>query len=496
MRNSKQIVDSIKSRDSNFWIHEGNRQSLRLFHKAAQRVPAYKDFLKKEAIKPAHIKTWDDFQNVPPVNKKDYLMKYPIEDLCWDGKLNNALVYTATSGSTGEPLYFLRTEQLDYQYSLIIKVLLDNKKQSHRESTLVINAFSMGVWIGGLITYKAFEIASRKWGYSLSIITPGINMPQILSALKKLSPKYKRTILVGYPPFVKDILDTAVREKIDLKKLHTRFLFAAESFDENFRQYIYKIAGVQNILTDTMNVYGSAELGAMASETPFTILLRKEAIKKKSLYRKLLNQAHRIPTVAQYCPYFINFEAVNGELYITGDNAIPFVRYAIGDQGGAMPFSKAINICKENGVDISRNISSAKIKNTLTQLPIVYVYERKDFVISFYGLQMYPEHIREALLSSSLEKLITGKFTIETKYDNKQDQFLELMIELKPGVLISMVEKNKILEKVMTVLKVKNSEFNELHKYLGNRAVPRLVFFGYQDPKHFTQGVKQKWVIK
>jgi len=36
------------------------------------------------------------------MTKKDYLRQYPLEKLCWDGSLKKSLVFTATSGSTGE----------------------------------------------------------------------------------------------------------------------------------------------------------------------------------------------------------------------------------------------------------------------------------------------------------------------------------------------------------------------------------------------------------
>jgi len=40
------------------WQSRGEKRALALFHTAAEHVPAYKDFLKKNKIKPDKIKSW------------------------------------------------------------------------------------------------------------------------------------------------------------------------------------------------------------------------------------------------------------------------------------------------------------------------------------------------------------------------------------------------------------------------------------------------------
>lgn len=354
----------------------------------------------------------------------------------------------------------------------------------------------MGVWIGGLITNNAFEIAAKTWGYPISIINTGINIQQITSALKKISPKYERTILAGYPPFVKDVIDEAIHQGVDLKALNIGLIFAAEGFNELFRQYVAENVGMKHVYLGTMNIYGSAELGAMASETPFTILLRSLSLQHESLYTALFDQATRLPTVAQFNPLFVNFESVENELILTGDSAMPLVRYAIGDQGGIVTYNDALTKCSQNEIDVSTHIEVAQIKNQkISELPIVYLYERKDFVISFYGLQVYPEHIREALLLPKFNNFFTGKFFMQTKYDEGQNQFLEIHIEQKLNAAVDVLLKNAVLDAIIFMLKKKNSEFNELYKYLGGRAKPRLVFCPYQQNAFFQPGVKQKWVL-
>src|SRR3989338_4371573 len=210
--------------------------SLILFRKAARHVPAYRKFLADNKCSPKRIKSFETFKTVPLMNKKNYLHKHSLKDLCWPQSFSGQLVYTSTSGSTGLPTYFPRDQKLDHQYSAMLERFLLNSSYGANKPTLVIVGFGMGVWIGGLITYEAMHQAAERRKLPVSIITPGVNQDEILKALRELSPHYHQTILVGYPPFVKDIVDQAVRNRIDLKNHRMRFLFAAEAFTDNFRK--------------------------------------------------------------------------------------------------------------------------------------------------------------------------------------------------------------------------------------------------------------------
>jgi phenylacetate-CoA ligase len=492
---AEKILRLIHTKREGFWNREREKNALSLFHAAAGRVPAYKDFLKKQKVNPARIKTFRDFQSIPAVSKKTYLKQYSLEKLCWDGTLAKPLVFTSTSGSTGEPFYFPRGHELDWQYSILAELFIKNSSYGTAGPRLIIVAFGMGVWIGGLITYQAFEIAARRSGHSISVITPGINKGEIFHALRELAPHYRETILIGYAPFLKDVLDEAAGEHINLKKLNVRVLTAAEAYTEKFRDHLVKKAGSKNLYTDTLNIYGTADIGAMAWETPTAILVRRAAMQKPKLFQDIFPSIHKTPTLAQYNPLFITFEASEGEILLTGSNTIPLIRYAVGDHGGVMSFGEGKKKMAMHGIDIAREAKANNIQS-LYELPFVYVYERIDLATTLYGLQIYPETIREVLLEDPFADTMTGKFTLLTKFDGKKDQYLEINLELKKGKKPSAAMKKHLLHRVVMNLRVKNSEFRELSNYLGKRAYPRLVFWPAEHPLHFKLGVKQKWVKK
>ena len=202
----------------------------------AKRVPAYKDVLRKNRINPSRITTIADFKNLPLLDKDTYLRRYPLEKLCWDGKLaKGQWVTAATSGSTGQPFYFPRQAAQNWQYGITAELYLRNNFDIQKKSTLYVNCFALGVWIGGIFTYDAMEVIRQRGDYALNVINPGLNKAEIVKAVRALGPHYDQVVLGGYPPFVKDVLDDGVRAGLDWKRYNMKFVFSAEGFSEDFR---------------------------------------------------------------------------------------------------------------------------------------------------------------------------------------------------------------------------------------------------------------------
>lgn len=489
------ILKLIRTKKEKFWLRIREKQALKLFHEAARRVPAYRDFLKRNGVKPPKIKTFKDFESLPITSKADYLRKYPLEKLSWDGTLKKPLVFTSTSGSTGEPFYFPRGERLDWEYSVMAEMFLENSSYHSGGPVLVIIGFGMGVWIGGLITYKAFEIAGQRDHLPLSIITPGINKPEILKALQNLSPHYKETVFIAYPPFMKDVIDEAKSAGINLKKFNIRLFSAAEAYTEKFRDYIVRKAGVKNPYLDTLNIYGTADIGAMAWETPTTILIRRLALENKKLFNELFHTI-KTPTLTQYNPYFVTFESVNGEILLTGNNTIPLIRYAVGDNGSTITMSVVREKFKEFGIDLYKEAHKAGIHGHLYELPLVAVYERSDFAVKLHLRDIYPEIIRDVLISKKLSKILTGKFTMITKYDQRQDQYLELNLEIRKGKKTSPRFKKLVQKQLLRALHLKTEGPGTPDIFLKNPNIIKPIFWRAEHPLHFKPGIKQKWVKK
>ena len=491
------FISNLENKSSRYWDSQREKSALKVFHDAANTVPAYKDFLKKHKIDHLKIRNYTDFEQVPLTNKNNYLREYPLESLCRGGTLASQLVFTSTSGSTGEPFYFCRNSELDWQYSIIQEKFFKNHKNINRDdSTLVIVCLGMGVWIGGLITYQSIQLMSERGKFPVSLLTPGINKDEIFNALKNIAPKFSQVVLCGYPPFIKDVIDEAPSRGIDLKNIPLRLIFAAESFTEGFREYLRDETGIKNDMLDTMNIYGSADIGAMAFETPLSILTRKIATKNSKIFQGLFSGTTKTPTFAQYIPPFITFEEVEQQIILTGKNAIPLVRYAIGDNGGVMSHEEVESVFATNGISLQMEMKNAGIQNSCTKLPFVYIYERSDFASKLYGATIFPEHIKSGLIIKTLQKMVTGKFSMITQFDKKHSEYLEVNVELKAKVLPSKALEKAVTAALVASLRKHSAEYENNFKQSPERVTPKVIFWSYEHQIYFRPGVKQQWLQK
>jgi phenylacetate-CoA ligase len=488
------VLKEIKSKQNSFWSKVAGKQTLALFHSVALRVPAYKDFLKKQKVHPEKIRTIEDFKFVPPVNKQNYLHLYPYEKLFWDGTIKKPLTIHSTSGSTGEATYFQRQVQFDLRREIILENFFRANEQTLQGPTLFIVTFGMGIWSAGMGIHTAAYLSVNRNNFPISIIAPGVSKIETLKILKNLAPHYKQVIIAGYPPFVKDVIDEALDLGIDTRKINMRFVFTGEAFTEELREYLATKTNIRNIFLDTMNTYGTSEFGATAVETPLSILARRLGYARRPIFKSLFGSITKTPTIAQYIPHFVNFEAENGELFLTGDSPMPLIKYQSGDNGGVMSYEQLEYALRENGIDLETQCRKYGLTSHVSRLPMVYVYERKNLTASLYGVLIYPEFIKVALFDRQLIKFLTGKFTMLTKYDKRHNQYLEINLELRKGVKFKKVFEQKTLKKIVQTLRNRSSEYNELVTNMKIRVHPTVVFWDYEYELFFAAGNKQKWV--
>ncbi len=493
---SNAFLAQLSTNDSSDWQKAQDSHILSLFKSSRKAVPAYRSFLTKMGVDAESIKEPKDLKRIPSITKSNYLRIHPWDKLCAKGALTNeSLVLTATSGSTGEPFYIPRTDEVHETSKLFHRLFIDRTGLNPKKSTLVVVAFGMGVWIGGLLTYEAFRRISKE-GHALTVITPGVNKKEIFHALTRIAPAYDQLILCGYPPFVKDIIDDADEHGVEWKRWDMRIVCAAEAFSEHFRDYLLKKTNAKDPYRSIMNIYGSAELGTMATETPLTILLRRLALKNEAFYQQIFSEANRLPTLAQYIPELVSFESdETGRVYATSGSVLPFIRYDIGDNGGVHTFEDVERICLDTGIDLKKEIKKAGIENAVMQLPFVYLYERSDLSTKLYGAIIYPEHVKIGLQQDTLENSITGRFTITTEHDELHNECLEVNIELQDKKNESPELEEAVTKAIMDSLMRNSDEYRYLEGTIRDKVIPKIIFWPHEHPKYFHPGIKQKWVI-
>ncbi len=487
----KQILGKYQKTSSTEWQKLGETSALKLFQEAAHRIPAYKDFLKKNKVDPDKIQTYDDFKLLPLVDKENYLKKYPLHSLTWEGDLKDLYILSSSSGSTGLPYLWPRGSVQEVEGARFVELFYKYMFDMDRKSTLYVVSFGMGTWIAGTFMTAVTELVSKK-GYPTLIITPGLEKDLLLGLIKQMQDDFDQLLIIGYPPFVKDILDSGKNAGLDWPKLNVKLMFAAEGFSEQWRDYVLKKIGSGNPLKSSTNIYGTADSAIMGMETPISILLRRSMLKKDMLQEFFGD--NRQPTVLQYDPTQRFFEKIGDELVFTANSGIPLIRYNIHDTGELLSYDQVKIALEKINVSIPKELNKYDCQEFNWHLPFLYIFGRSNFMVNFYGLGIFPEHIKAGLEDTKVSNIVTGKFNMRTETDKRHNQKLVLNIELQVEQEPNKLTGKLILESILKHLQELNSEFNKLYKELGQKkATPIIELFTYGDPQ-FKIGAKHRWV--
>ncbi|MBI5410849.1 MAG: hypothetical protein HZA21_02545, partial [Nitrospirae bacterium] len=425
----EQAFHALHTFPSIHWERQGERMALRLARFMAKTVPAYQAQLRASGLGEKAIRSMEDFRQLPVLDKATYITKHSFEDLFPHRDVSGIATISSTSGSTGEPAYFPRGEAQDAGHDYVHELFLANQFEVVKKRTLCVVGFGLGIWIGGILWFKTVNRLAKK-GYPISAAPVGPNVDTYLGVVSRFGRHYDQILLIGYPPFIKDVLDEGIRRGIDWGQYTVKILMAAEGFSEDFRDYLAKQAHLKNAVADTINIYGTVELGTMAHETALTNLIRKVALEHPRLYKDLFPCANRLPTLAQYHPYLTYFEEVNGEVLATGyGSSIPLVRYRFPDRGGVIPFDRMLELFRDHGLDLLELARKSNVADTIMKLPFVYVYERADQALSLMGLLIYPEYVKAGLLREDVQEEVTGKFTMLKQEDKQLNARFELHVE-------------------------------------------------------------------
>ena len=72
-------------------------------------MPAYRAFLREHGVDPGQVRTFEDFERLPLITKANYHSRYPLPDLCRQGRLDDCDMVAVSSGSTGQPTFWPRS---------------------------------------------------------------------------------------------------------------------------------------------------------------------------------------------------------------------------------------------------------------------------------------------------------------------------------------------------------------------------------------------------
>ena len=421
------------------------------FFKAKKRVPGYADFLKKHQFSMPSFTGWTpNVHEIPFTDKTNYVKEHSIASRCVNGKIpETGIVFDESSGSSGKATNWVRGTKERNRNATMIKFGIETLLG--KEPIFVINAFALGSWATGI----NISMTSVKFAKTKSI---GPDQAKIENTIEEFG-KDHHYVIMGYPPFLKMLVDDS---KIDWHSHNVSFIFGGESMSENLRDHLLS-KGIRRVYSSL----GASDLELnLAAENDFTISLRRLLRSNDVLRERLLQHTGALPMIFQYNPTDFLFEtSADGELIVTvcrPDYLAPKIRYNIHDRGHTLQMKELYQIFDELNIDIST------IVKPQADLPLLLHYGRADMTVSFFGSNISPVDVQEALFSLPELTDTVNSFCFNTVEDQEGNKQLVVNLEVQKNRKLSSINIESVQKRFFEELSRINQDFREARKMVKN----------------------------
>ena len=437
------------------------------FFNARRTVPAYREFLQQHGAENPQA-----FEDIPPMDKANYIKRWPLEMLCQGGKLpTRGAVIDESSGSSGTASNWVRgVEEREAARRLI---QYSARATFGDESFILLNAFALGPWATGMNV--SMSMVDR---CVLKSIGPDVQ--KVVASLKLLGPKY-RYVITGYPPFLKVLVDTA---DIDWKQYDVCAVVGGEGMSEPLR------AALNQCFRKTISSYGASDLEInLGVETSFTIALRQAIAANASLGDDLFGR-EALPMIFQYDPLntLIETDAERSLLFTINrlENVSPRIRYNIHDRGLVRPMSDVTSVLRDHRVQLDSEGPSL-------DLPLLFHWGRQDNSVGFYGCKITPEDIQNVLLRLPAIGSTIANFGLRPYEDAQANKRLDLLLELAEHVAVPNAESAATMsDDIWRELAAVNQDFRESVKMIPAERRPSVKFFRFGESPISGQDIRIK----
>jgi len=273
--------------------------------------------------------------------------------------------------------------------------------------------------------------------------------------------------------------------------LHT--MFCSQGFTEEWRRYVLRRANILFRWDTAVSTYGSSEFLLMAQETPLSIFARTIAEKHKVLAQAFFGNAP-LPDLFQYNPFLRYVETEENDFLFTAASGVPLIRFNLHDSGKIISFHQAREILDKGLPEWRQLFSKGAGSGRIWQLPFLALSGRSDYTVVFYAVNIYPDHIRQALETKVFFKKFTGKFVMRKGYRRNMDEFLEIAIELRQDVTPREGFARIVRDAIVNHLKKVNLEYTDAIHHIAKDIRPRVTLRPYQDETYFRPGVKPRYI--
>lgn len=455
----------------------GKRKAFETF-KASLKLPAYKKLLAEANFDYKTVKGFDDFKNIPQMDKSNYIGKYDFSERIKYPPHQNYTV-ERSSGYSGKPNYWLRASGHDESIMERVLEIFDGLYGIKTKKTLFINTFALGTWVAGVKIARMFLNLSNRDTIPMTTVNTGIKLDEAAEIFMNLSKYYDQTIFAGYNPFLKELIEYISSQGFDFSKHKTHMLVGGEGLSEEWRDYVAGLLkyDIDDFDTKIISGYASTDTGSdIAIEQPITILFRRLLMKNEKLRQQFFGDNRKdVPMMFQYVPSSIWIEEVNGELLFTTNNGMPLVRYNIHDNGGLISYQDMID-----AISTEYDIKKISKQIKLMPLPIVYLFGRSDGTIVVSGANVYLEQLKKVFAHSDFQEYITGNFYSYTDYNKRMRPTFNIVLEAR-DVGVAEINRELITKLFVESLIKMNNEYEAIYNHNPKVGRPLITFISQNE---------------
>jgi phenylacetate-CoA ligase len=433
------------------WI--GSIKAWEVYLKASRDCPAYRTFLSDQHA--SSVGNPRDLSLLPVTTKENYVSKYGIQARCYGGRIpSKGVVIDESSGSSGTPNNWVRGPAERDSVKAIIQ--LSYSQRFKGGDFFILNCFALGPWATGMnVSMSLVDLGIMK--------SIGPDKAKLENALRLFGTGY-RYLVTGYPPFMKNFLDTAT---LDLSEYEMHLIVGGEGMSEGLRGYFAKW------FKSVYSSYGASDLEInIGAETEFTIALRQLCWKNPAVSQTLFGRENP-PMIFQYNPLdYIIEQSPEGELIFTIArlvNVAPKIRYNLHDSGGVWRFADL----KSNLLKLS--IDTDSLAKDAGSFPLLYVYGRNDLSVPFFGCKVFPTDLDHIIHQDPRLAKHINSFQIQNVEDEQFNRLLYVHLEQAEG---STEELGDLHDVFYNGLASVNQDFREITKMITPNHV-RVTLYAY-----------------
>jgi phenylacetate-CoA ligase len=448
----------------------GRRRAAAVYFRARRTVPAYREFLRARSALSARR-----YADIPVMDKENYIKRWPLPALCQGGVLpRRGAVIDESSGSTGTATNWVRGP--DERAAARRTLQFSARATFGSEGFVLLNAFALGPWATGMNV--SMSLVDRCVLKSI-----GPDAKKVVATLQLLGPGH-RYVIMGYPPFLKGLVETA---DLDWSQYDVSAVVGGEGMSEPLR------AALNRRFRKTISSFGASDLEInLAVETDFSIALRQQLIGNAALARDLYGERHAVPMIFQYDPLNVHIEVDDERnLLFTlnrPENVSPRIRYNLHDRGLVRTRREVQAILADHRIRL-------EVPGPALALPLLFHWGRQDSAVAFYGCKITPEDIQNVILSVPALGTRVENYALHPYEDAAADKRLEIWLELAkdaphPDTFAATLPalEQSFLDELARV----NQDFRESIKMIPPGRQPSLKLFPFGDSPISGQDIRIK----